>query len=129
MITIVYSTRTENPDYKKEISNTIGVKKHQILEYINNGEYSLTEVYNRGLKEAENDIIVFCHDDIYFEKKNWGSRLLKIFRKQTDLGIVGIAGSKYLSQSGCWWEERRAMVGVVNHDHEGKKWTNKYKYL
>ena len=126
MITIVYSTRTANPTFQKEISNTIGVRKYQVLEYTNNGEYSLTELYNKGLKEAENDIVVFCHDDIYFERKNWGSRLLKTFKKNDDLGIVGIAGSKYLPPSGCWWEERRSMVGVVSHEHEGKKWTNKY---
>jgi len=25
-----------------------------------------------------------------------------------------------------WWEDRRKMVGIVNHEHEGKKWESKY---
>jgi hypothetical protein len=132
MITIVYSTRSANPGFQKEISNTIGVKNYQVLEYINNGEYSLTEVYNRGLKEAENDIVVFCHDDIYFDKKNWGKKLLNNFTQNTEFGIIGIAGTTSIYDNGCWWTDGNQqglspkMVGIVNHSHEGKKWTNKY---
>ena len=25
-----------------------------------------------------------------------------------------------------WWEDRRKMVGIVNREHEGKKWESKY---
>ena len=126
MITIVYSTRKENPSFQEELRKTIGVKKYQILEYTNDGKYSLTELYNRGLKEAENDIVVFCHDDIYFEKKNWGSKLIKAFKRNDDFGIIGIAGGKRMPESGRWWDNPSDMVGVVNHEHEGKKWTNTY---
>ena len=79
MITIVYSTRKENPSFQEELRKTIGIKKYQVLEYVNDGEYSLTELYNKGLKEAENDIVVFCHDDIYFDKKNWANKIFKSF--------------------------------------------------
>ena len=126
MITIVYSTRKENPVFQEELKKTIGVKKYQVLEYVNDGEYSLTELYNKGLKEAENDIVVFCHDDIYFDKKNWGRRLLNNFSKNPEFGIIGIAGSTQMGEDGCWWTDRGKMVGIVNHSHEGKKWTNKY---
>jgi len=126
MITIVYSTRKENSTFQEEIKKTIGVKKYQVLEYVNDGEYSLTQVYNKGLKEAENDIVVFCHDDIYFDKKNWGKKLLNNFSNNPEFGIIGIAGSTQMGEDGCWWTDRGKMVGIVNHSHEGKKWTNKY---
>ena len=25
-----------------------------------------------------------------------------------------------------WWENKKTMKGIVNHEHEGKKWESKY---
>jgi hypothetical protein len=65
-----------------------------VIEIINNGE-SLTKCYNRGLEQAKTNIVVFCHDDITIEKKQWGSKLLKQFEKNPTFGIIGVAGSTY----------------------------------
>ena len=125
MITIGYSTRKENPQFKEYLKKTAGHPKVQIIEKINNGEKSLTDVYNEILKEAENDIVVFSHDDIYFEKNGWVRRILTHF-ENSDYGILGVAGSTYIPKSGQWWEDRSKMVGIVNHEHNGKKWESKY---
>jgi len=37
-----------------------------------------------------------------------------------------MAGTTNMPASGQWWEDRRKMVGIVNHEHEGKKWVSKY---
>ena len=37
--------------------------------YENPNGVSLTKIYNKGLSESTNDIVVFCHDDIIFNKK------------------------------------------------------------
>jgi glycosyltransferase involved in cell wall biosynthesis len=37
-----------------------------------------------------------------------------------------MAGTTYMPASGMWWEDRRKMIGIVNHESEGKKWTSKY---
>jgi cellulose synthase/poly-beta-1,6-N-acetylglucosamine synthase-like glycosyltransferase len=60
-----------------------------VIEIINNGE-SLTKCYNRGLEQAKTNI-VFCHDDITIETKQWGSKLLKQFEKNPTFGIIGVA--------------------------------------
>lgn len=125
MITIGYSTRKENPQFKEYLKKTAGHPKVQIIEKINNGEKSLTEVYNEILKEAENNIVVFSHDDIYFEKNGWARKISKHF-EDTNYGILGVAGSTYMPKSGQWWEDRSKMVGIVNHEHNGKKWESKY---
>jgi hypothetical protein len=31
-----------------------------------------------------------------------------------------------MPSSGMWWEDRRKMVGIVNHESGGKKWESKY---
>jgi hypothetical protein len=63
MITVVYCTRESNPKHKEHITKSSGLhNKIEIIEIINKGE-SLTKSYNRGLKKATNDIVVFCHEN------------------------------------------------------------------
>jgi hypothetical protein len=128
MISIVYSTRKENPEFKQHLKNTCGIlnDKLEIIEYVNEGKYSLTELYNKGLNESKYDKVVFCHDDINFETDNWGKKLLKLLSKNEEFGIVGVAGSRELPKSGKWWENPNHIYGQVYHKHNGKKWLSKY---
>jgi len=125
MITIGYSTRQSNPHFQEYLKKSCGHPKVQVIEKVNPNGRSLTEVYNEILNESTTDIVVLCHDDIYFDKNGWGNYILNHF-KRTDYGILGVAGSTSLPKSGMWWEDRRKMVGIVNHEHEGKKWESKY---
>jgi hypothetical protein len=125
MITVGYSTRTPNPEFTEYLKKSSGFKKINVIEKVNNGEKSLSQVYNEILSESETDIVVFCHDDIYFDTTGWYHKLMKHFDK-SDFGIIGMAGTTNMPASGQWWEDRRKMVGIVNHEHEGKKWVSKY---
>ena len=128
MISVVFSTREDNPKHKEHILVTSGIYKDiEVIQYINNGEYSLTEIYNKALKETTNDIVVFCHDDIILETKNWGNKILSHFKRNPNYGIIGKAGTKYMPSSGRWWDYGMTeVVGQVYHQHEGKKWLSKY---
>jgi glycosyltransferase involved in cell wall biosynthesis len=77
MITIGYSTRKSNPEFQEYLKKSCGNPKIQIIEKVNNGEKNLSVVYNEILSESTNDIVVLCHDDIYFDTKNWGEKLKK----------------------------------------------------
>ncbi len=125
MITIGYSTRNHNPEFTEYLKKSSGFKKIEVIEKINNGEKSLAEVYNEILNESKTDIVVFCHDDIYFDTPSWYSKLLKHFEK-TDYGIIGVAGTTHMSETGRWWDKKKSMIGIVNHESGGKKWTSKY---
>lgn len=125
MITIGYSTRKDNPQFREYLKKSAGHPKINIIEKINNGQKSLTEVYNEILNESKDDIIILLHDDLYFEKNGWVRRVIKHF-EDTDYGILGVAGTTYLPKSGQWWEDRSKMVGIVNHEHQGRKWESKY---
>jgi glycosyltransferase involved in cell wall biosynthesis len=129
MITIVYSTHKDeayNNKFRQHLLQTVGLKNTQILEYSNFNQYSLTEVYNRGLKESVNDIVVFCHNDIIFEKEYWGKRVLEHFVKKPEYGILGVAGTSYYPSSGRWWDIQGEMIGQVFHQHNGRKWLSEY---
>jgi hypothetical protein len=126
MVTVVYCTRETNPAHKEHLIKSSGLHKHvEVIEIINNGE-SLTKAYNRGLNQAKYDIVVFTHDDLTIETKQWGNKLVKLFDKNPEYGIIGVAGSKNMPVSGQWWENRNKMYGRVAHTHEGKTWLSSY---
>jgi glycosyltransferase involved in cell wall biosynthesis len=125
MITIAYSTRESKPEFTEYLKKSSGFKKLEVIEKVNNGSKSLAQVYNEVLSESKTDIVVFCHDDIYFETTSWYSKLLKHFER-SEFGIIGMAGTTQMPSSGMWWEDRRKMVGIVNHESGGKKWESKY---
>ena len=126
MITVGFSTREDNPKYVEYLQKTCMYKQVEIIQKINNGEKSLSEVYNEIIDESTNEIVVLLHDDLEFDTKNWGDKLLKVFEKNPEYSILGLAGTKYLDQSTKWWTVPATMFGIVNHKHEGKKWTSTY---
>ena len=126
MITIGVSTRSIDNDFVNMLTKTSGVSKPEVIPFENNGEYSLTEVYNKILEQSTNDIVILCHDDIYFDSKNWGQKILNHFKRKNDYGILGLAGTTSMPKSAKWWEDFSKMKGIVNHEHEGKKWESKY---
>jgi hypothetical protein len=128
MITIGYCTRTHNQDHINHLIKSCGLgnKNIQIIEIINNGDKSLTECYNQIINESVNDLIVFTHDDIIINSKQFGHKLLKLFSNNPQYGIIGIAGSTYMPESGRWWENKKRMYGRVSHSNEGKTWLSAY---
>jgi hypothetical protein len=125
MITIGFSTRSDNQKYIDYLKKTSGLKNVEVIQKINNGEKSLSQTYNEILSESKNNIVVLCHDDIEFDTQQWGKRIIKHFTN-SEFGILGVAGTTNMSESGMWWEDKSKMIGIVNHKHEGKKWESKY---
>lgn len=130
MITIVYSTHKDveyNNKFKQHLLQSVGLKDVQVLEYQNNNQYSLAEVYNSGITESIYDIVVCCHNDIKLGK-GWGIKLVKDFEENLEFSIIGKAGSCYFPESGVYWERmEQTMVGQVYHEPKGmKKWLNQY---
>jgi GT2 family glycosyltransferase len=130
MITIIYSTHKDsnhNQKFKEHLSKSVGVKNFEIIEYENLNQYSLSEVYNRGIRESKNNIVVCLHNDIKLET-GWGKKLLKNFQENPEYGIIGKAGSCYFPESGIYWEKmQQTMVGQVYHHPEGQnKWLSRY---
>ena len=125
VVSVVVSTRKIDSTYYDHIKRMFSHPNTEILMYENDGQMSLTQVYNKGLKESVNDIVVFMHDDLILETSNMTPKIVKLFEKHPDYGIIGIAGTDKLT-SGMWWQNRENMFGVVGHIHEGKRHVNHY---
>lgn len=125
MITVVYCTREHKPEHSEHIRKAFGHPKVEVIEYVNSGE-GLTKYYDRGLREAKHDIVVYMHDDVLINTKQVANKIVKLFEKNPEYGILGLAGTKNMPSSGMWWEDRRKMYGRVEHTHEGKTWLSAY---
>ncbi len=124
-LTIVYSSRHPNSEFQKHLQKSCGVNQLQILEFINIGRDSLSKIYNRVLRQARYDFIVFVHDDVIFETQLWGQKLLKQL-ETSEFGILGVAGTTHLSNTGVWWHDSKRRVGIVKHQYEGKVSISQY---
>jgi hypothetical protein len=124
-VSVVISTRKINDNYVKQTKKSFSHPKTQILIYENNGEYSLPQIYNRGLDESVNDIVIFMHDDIDIETTSVTKKLIKLFESYPEHGIIGLAGTTNMI-SGMWWQVRESMQGQVKHEHNGKVHRNNY---
>jgi GT2 family glycosyltransferase len=130
MITVIYSThRTKeyNDKFNDHLILTSGLQEVQVLPYENHNEYSLAELYNKGIKDSKYDIVICCHNDIKLEK-NWGKKLLEDFSNNPEFGLIGKAGSCYFPESGVYWEKmNQTMVGqVYHHPPNHNKWLSRY---
>lgn len=124
-LSIVFSTRKINNDFVEHLKKSCACPDLELLIYENNGEKSLTEIYDEALNKAKNDIIVFCHDDLIFETPYWGKKLIKHFKRNPEYGIIGVAGTDEMV-NGKWWEKKESMHGIVNHTNGIKKWTSTF---
>ena len=124
-ITVVYSTRKIEQNYLDHVKKFFSHPKNEYLVYENNGDRSLTDIYNEGLEKSKNDIVVFIHDDLEFETKNLTPKIIKLFDRNPDYGILGLAGTDKLV-SGQWWQHRENMQGQVGHINGPQKYMSKY---
>jgi len=109
-----YSTRKKSEENRKKIFHSLK-SDVKIVEFENNGQYSLTQAYNKALDMCEEDeILVLAHDDINLPS-GWDLKIRELF-ETTDYGIIGMAGSASLPKSGVWWENRSDLAGIVSHE-------------
>lgn len=128
-ITVVFSSHLseeENLKFMNHISDTIGCK-YGVHVYPNFNEFSLPQIYNQAMKDFpdEKTIFVFCHNDIEFKTKNWGKILINKFN-HSKYGILGVAGTTFIPESGRWWDDRSKMYGIVEHQDQIKSWVSEY---
>jgi hypothetical protein len=128
-LTVVFSSQYDdekNLKFIEHIKNSIGLKPndYNIVLYKNNNEFSLTSLYNKALGDY-NGVIVFCHNDIIFKTKGWG-KIIQSKLRYSDYGIVGVAGTKKITESGVWWEDKSELCGIVEHSNGIETWVSAY---
>lgn len=98
------------------ISSTVSVE-HEVLVWDNRGRgRSLAAVYNAMAETAKGDVILFLHEDVTFLEEGWGLVLKEIFR-DPEIGLVGLAGSRYKSRAISGWYTGVPSLNAYRIDH------------
>ena len=131
-ITIVISSRKQGDeceDFITQIKDTCGIPA-KVVFVTNDGAMGLSELYAGMLinKNITSDIIIFCHDDIEFLRNGWGKEIVRLFNKNKEYGIIGVAGSAQFDQNGAWWNYEKR-YGQVLHKSNGKSWLTAFSPL
>ena len=115
MLSIIISSY--QPHYyialEKNIADTIGIP-YEIIKIDNPGIMGICEAYNRGAEKAQYDYLLFLHEDVLFETKDWGLILTQLLSKKS-IGCVGLAGGDYVSTYPLpWWQNKERRFFHLN---------------
>lgn len=106
MISIIISSYQENyyNALLRNIQDTCGIE-YEIVQIKNPGIMGISKAYNQGARKAKYNFFLFLHEDVLFHTKNWGQKLINHL-KDSDTGLIGLAGSNYVPQVPCGWYVR-----------------------
>lgn len=100
--------------------NSLDIPKNFNIETIAlRGTSSIASAYNKAIREVDAKYKVYLHQDTFIINKNFIYDILDIFNKNTDIGMIGVAGVKDIPMSGVWWDSDNK-VGKVYDSHTGR---------
>lgn len=105
MISIIVSSYkpTLFTRFEDNVKKTIGLP-YEIINIANPNLMSICKAYNLGAAKAQYNLLCFVHEDVEFISNNWGIAILNLFNNNSNIGLAGLAGSKYKSNFLSGWE-------------------------
>ncbi len=68
---------------------------------------SMTSGYNSAMAASDAKYKIYLHQDTFIVEPFFLDHLLKTFRRDANIGMVGIVGAEKLSKDGVMWHEQR----------------------
>ena len=101
---IICSVNIENFKLvRQSIERTIGID-HEIIRIDNREtQWGICKAYNHGASIATGDYLCFMHEDVFFKSQDWGKTLVEHISSIPDCGVVGLAGTDYVSRFHAFW--------------------------
>ncbi len=124
MISIIICSRHVklNQELLENIKETIGYDYELIVIDNSENKFSIFEAYNLGIGKSKGDYLFFIHDDVYFHTLDWGRIIVAVFSKNSNIGLIGLAGSKVKTKMpSSWWSclEQHRITNILQH-HKNK---------
>ncbi|MHC1682463.1 MAG: glycosyltransferase family protein [Clostridiaceae bacterium] len=103
---------------RKYIENLYLPKGIEFKIYPIENASSMTSGYNTGMKIGDSKYKVYMHQDVFIINKNFINDIIKIFDMDEKIGMIGMVGSRTISQNGMWWESGNN-IGYVYDNSRG----------
>lgn len=105
MISIIICSRGNDiPTLLRDnIVSTIGCDFELVIIDNSTNRYNIFQAYNEGVRRAKGEILCFAHDDILFHDNTWGPVVERHFEETPEMGLMGVAGSHFLSSHPIYW--------------------------
>lgn len=111
---LTYCSETKKPYFENSIQmmakNKIGIIPK--LNYT-----SICKAYNEVIKESNDDLIVFSHNDVEILTRNWDIEIERIFNENENLGILGLVGCSCFSGD-SWAGDNGISYGMFIQEHK-----------
>lgn len=82
------------------------------------GADSITAGYNWAIKQSNAKYKIYIHQDVFIVYHQTVAELIKLFKSNHDIGLVGMIGSDMISETGCWWEKGEAHGAYIDSHNE-----------
>lgn len=127
MLSLIICSRNISISNKldENIKETILVDYELIIIDNSSNQLSLFEAYNIGINRSKGQILVFLHDDILFQTMGWGKIIHLLFEQDSDIGLIGIAGSSVKTKMPSTWWEGPIYIRIIQHHKNDKASENK----
>jgi hypothetical protein len=80
--------------------------------------------YNAGIRQCINeglkpdDVVAFIHEDVKLLDPAFLNKVSSVFDSKSDVGMLGVAGTSVLTESGAWWHNAPDLLrGHVIQEH------------
>lgn len=69
---------------------------------------SMTTGYNQAMLGSNAKYKIYLHQDVNILERGFLYLILSLFKKNPNLGILGVLGAKRLPSNGIWWEAEKS---------------------
>ena len=100
--------------------NKLNVPKGYEMEVLSvEDSRSMATGYNEAMNASDAKYKIYLHQDTFIINENFLYDILYIFENNSDIGMIGIVGSKVIPTSAIWWETNHK-YGKVYESSAGK---------
>lgn len=71
------------------------------------GAESMTKGYNEAMNASDAKYKVYLHQDVFIVEKYFLKKVVNIFKKNAEIGMIGMVGSPKLPKDGVMWHGKR----------------------
>ena len=75
---------------------------------------SMTSGYNEGMRATDAKYKIYLHQDSFIVEPFFLDKLLDLFQKNKNIGMVGTLGTEHLSRDGVMWHEDRCGTEIYS---------------